>query len=227
MIRFPAVRIVGIDGYSCGQNSGYEKIKVLPDQPLVMVEYSKLIHRNFPSLSTCYPQEICYAGRFFVVRKVALGEVDFTATKREQRGGTRRPMGWKRKAKGHVPGAEREKFGRGCGVERDSRSSLIQSSFQGRSGLRMTFGSIVTATGLRTRSKWARRPSGGKGSSKASGCVARHDAKTASEHLAPSPISAPRNVTRFVACGYEPRLRQLMQCRVYAPVRRRIHMSMQ
>lgn len=91
-----------------------------------------------------------------------LGEFVLTAKKREQQSGTRRPMGWKRKAKGHVPGAERERFERGCGIEGGSRSSLKGNSFQGRSGLWMILGSTATATGLRARSMWARRPLGGK-----------------------------------------------------------------
>ena len=140
----------------------YSKFCVFPEQPIVLARNFQLIHRDFPRLSTCYPQEIFCRKRFFVVPGNALSEFVPTATKREQRGGTRRPKGWKRKVKGHEPGAERGRFERGCEIEGDSRSSLKGSSFRGRCGLRKIFGSTVTATSLRARSKWARRPLGGK-----------------------------------------------------------------
>lgn len=117
------------------QFSGFPDFRVFPTQPLVPPQISKLIHRDFPNLSTCYPQEIYAPVAFFVVPGDPLGEFVFTAKKRERQSGTRRPMGWKRKAKGHVPGAERERFERGCGIERGSCSSLKGNSFQGRSGL--------------------------------------------------------------------------------------------
>ena len=53
-------------------------------------------------------------------------------------------------------------------------------------------------------------PFGGKGSWKASGCAARHDARTASEHLTPSSIFGQWNEKGSVAIAPEPSQRQLM-----------------
>ena len=198
--------------------------QVFPDQPLDLARKTKLIHRNFPSLSTCYPQEIFAPKRFFVVPDDALSELGPTAKKRERQSGTRRPMSWKRKAKGHEPGAERERFGRGCRKEESSRSSLKRSSFQGRSGLRKVFGSTVTATGLRARSMWARRPLGGKVHRRrqdvSQGTMRRPRLSTWRLHLFWPPK---RNEVRCQWPRTPPASE--MQYRVYAPVPRPIHMT--
>lgn len=94
------------------------------------------------------------------------------------------------------------------------------------------FGSGVVAKVPRNRSNWVGKPFGAERFRKASGSVpCGHDARTASEHLAPFPIlhanfdwpPETRNGVRL-PLAIEPRSqRQLMHFRVCAPVREQIH----
>jgi hypothetical protein len=153
-------------------------------KPCRAARHFPVIHRKSPRLSTGCPQEISMLRCYFLEGIGPICDGSVTATDRkEPEAGRRRPPGPERDGNGtSEPGCPRN----GTGPERKikclrtrdfSRKARPERSRAGSSGASGDLG---------------RTPSGGR-IGKASGLrVARHDAKTASEHLTPVPAQAKR-----------------------------------
>lgn len=168
-----------------------ETVCFFPRQGAATIRILHLSTDISDEISTGYPQENVRQRRIFLAEQRGICDSFVIATVLRNLSGTQGPRRPERFAAVLRNCLDRKGFPETVRSRRFLGNATNGRFQPGRSGLQTVFGPDVAAKVLRNRSNWFVRPFGVDRVSKASGCAFGHDARTASEHLAPFPISDP------------------------------------